>query len=102
MPAAEDPKAGVCAEVLARSYPSLPFGLVKRAIWPLPSDQLPGFRSGSKVSVWPSAGYFRSAPISGHSQSRSACLKCAKLRHCHASCDYRVGRREQREYAGFL
>jgi len=47
MPAAEEPKAGVCAEVLARSYPSLPFGLVKRAIWPLPSDQLPDFRSGS-------------------------------------------------------
>ena len=29
MPAAEEPKAGVCAEVLARSYPSLPFGLLK-------------------------------------------------------------------------
>jgi hypothetical protein len=42
MPAAEEPKAGVCAEVLARSYPSLPFGLLKRAIWPLRSDQLPG------------------------------------------------------------
>jgi len=40
MPAAEAPKAGVCAEVLARSYPSLPFGLLKRAIWPLRSDQL--------------------------------------------------------------
>ena len=29
MPAAEEPQAGVCAEVLARSYPSPPFGLLK-------------------------------------------------------------------------
>jgi len=29
MPAAEEPQAGFCAEVLARSYPSPPFGLLK-------------------------------------------------------------------------
>jgi len=29
MPAAEEPQAGVCAEVLARSYPSPPVGLLK-------------------------------------------------------------------------
>ena len=39
MPAAEEPKAGVSAEVLARSYRSLPSGFLKRAIWPLRSDQ---------------------------------------------------------------
>ena len=41
MPAAEEPKAGVCTEVLARGYSSLPFGFLKRAIWPLRSNQLP-------------------------------------------------------------
>jgi hypothetical protein len=53
MPAAEEPKPGICAEVLARSYSSLPFALLKRAIWPLPSDQLRDFaqRKNKKLSV---------------------------------------------------
>jgi hypothetical protein len=35
------PKAGVCTEPLARDYATLPFGLLKRAIWPQMKDQLP-------------------------------------------------------------
>jgi hypothetical protein len=35
MPVAEVPKAGVCNEVLARGYSSLPFGFLKHAIWPV-------------------------------------------------------------------
>jgi len=35
------PKAGVCTEPLARDYATLPFGLLKRAIWPQMNDQLP-------------------------------------------------------------
>lgn len=46
MPAAEKPKAGVCAKG-ARSHPSFRFGLLKRAIWPLPSDQLPLTRASA-------------------------------------------------------
>ena len=38
--AAEEPKAGVCTEVLATAAISLPFGFLKRAIWPLRSNQL--------------------------------------------------------------
>ena len=34
------PKAGVCTEPLARDYATLPFGLLKRAIWPQMNDQL--------------------------------------------------------------
>jgi signal transduction histidine kinase len=35
------PKAGVCTEPLARDYATLPFGLLKRPIWPQMNDQLP-------------------------------------------------------------
>jgi hypothetical protein len=46
---------------------------------------------GSKAPFWQSAGHFRSAPISGHSQGASACLKGAKRRHRACLFDHLVG-----------
>jgi len=46
MPAAEKPKAGVCAKVLARRYRSLPSGRLKRAIWPLHGAELVDLTAG--------------------------------------------------------
>jgi hypothetical protein len=39
----------------------------------------PDHTSGSFASFWPPADHFRSSPGNGHPQSRSACLKRAKL-----------------------
>jgi hypothetical protein len=58
--------------------------------------------SRSNASFCPSANHFRFTPINGHRQTGPVDPFRAKLRHGDASCDYRVGGREQREYAGFL
>jgi len=46
------PKAGVCTEPLARDYATLPFGLLKRAIWPQMNDQPPCYMSAPFTFPW--------------------------------------------------
>jgi len=50
------------------------------------------FRNGSKAPFWPSADHFRSTPITGHIQSRLACLKGARERTRSAGGAWRRGR----------